>query len=487
MYLTVNDQGLNQLPNLPSTLLSIEAQRNSLGTLNNFPPNLELLRIVGDATVDSVYNLPQSIQTLEISQCALSYLDVIPASATLVSLSSNNLTSLPPIPPGIDRFYAEFNQLTSIGALPPTMSAFRVGDNNISCFPVIPDVNGVPSLNIRNNPNTCVPNYTNDMTSVSLNKPLCDLNDTVNNPQGCQSAKGISGRIYEDDNSNCLWASNEQGIQNIPVRIFDAGMNQVGVTSSLRNGSYFFPVNIGTYTVMVDTTGKPIVPSCPNPGLDSSLTMAVGDSLAEGINFGFECESGFDIGALSAHVEGWVFPGQPHELRLNLGDISHFYNLNCAQGVSGTVVVTMNGPVSYLNNLPGTMMPAVAGNTLTYTIADFSTVDFFNDFGLEFETDTTAQSGNLVCVDVMVNPIAGDNDTSNNHFTYCYEVINSYDPNNKLVYPKEVAPGFEDYLSYTINFQNTGTAPAFNIRLEDTLSTDLDLETFQVTGFSHKN
>jgi uncharacterized repeat protein (TIGR01451 family) len=168
-----------------------------------------------------------------------------------------------------------------------------------------------------------------------------------------------------------------------------------------------------------------------------------------------------------------------------LGDISGFYNLNCALGVSGTVVVSINGPVSYLNNLPGTMMPAVSANTFTYTISDFAAVDFFNDFGLAFETDTTAQSGNQVCVDVMVNPIAGDNDTSNNHFTYCYEVVNSYDPNNKLVYPKEVEPGFGDYLNYTINFQNTGSAPAFNIRLEDTLSADLDLETFQVTGYSH--
>lgn len=485
LYLTINDQGLTQLPPLPAGLIDLEAQFNDFTVLNNFPSSLELLRITNCPNLDSVYNLPASLTSLTIQQSGLTYLGNFPPGLTSAYLDYNNLTEIPTLPSGINTLTAEFNQLTSISPLPATMTRFRVGDNDITCFPVIPDVSGVPSLNIRNNPNTCVPNYTNDMTSVSLNKPLCDLNDTVNNPQGCSGAKGISGRIFQDDDSNCQWASNEAGIQNIPVRIFDAGMNQVGVTSSLRNGSYFFPVNIGTYNVMVDTTGKPIIPSCVNPGIDSTITMAVGDSLAEGISFGFECESGFDIGALNAHVDGWVFPGQMHELRLNLGDISGFYNLNCAQGVSGTVVVTVTGPVSYVNYLPGTMMPAVSANTFTYTIADFAAVDFFNDFGLEFETDTTAQSGNQVCVDVMVNPIAGDNDTSNNHFTYCYDVVNSYDPNNKLVYPKEVEPGFDDYLNYTINFQNTGSAPAFNIRLEDTLSADLDLETFQVTGYSH--
>ena len=101
--------------------------------------------------------------------------------------------------------------------------------------------------------------------------------------------------------------------------------------------------------------------------------------------------------------------------------------------------------------------------------------------------DTTAQSGDQICVNVITDPVSQDNVTSNNNYTYCYEVVNSYDPNNKLVYPSSVEPGFNDWLTYTINFQNTGSAPAFNIRLEDTLSTMFDLSSFEVIGFSHTN
>jgi len=42
-------------------------------------------------------------------------------------------------------------------------------------------------------------------------------------------------------------------------------------------------------------------------------------------------------------------------------------------------------------------------------------------------------------------------------------------------------------LTYTINFQNTGNAPAFNIRLEDTISNLLDLNTFEMINASHVN
>jgi uncharacterized repeat protein (TIGR01451 family) len=64
-------------------------------------------------------------------------------------------------------------------------------------------------------------------------------------------------------------------------------------------------------------------------------------------------------------------------------------------------------------------------------------------------------------------------------------VVNSYDPNIKQVYPQNVLPGYDDWFTYTIYFQNTGNAPAFNIRLRDTLDTQLDLNTFEILGYSH--
>jgi uncharacterized repeat protein (TIGR01451 family) len=67
-------------------------------------------------------------------------------------------------------------------------------------------------------------------------------------------------------------------------------------------------------------------------------------------------------------------------------------------------------------------------------------------------------------------------------------VANSYDPNDKLVYPDRpentIAP--DELLTYTIRFQNTGTSPAINVVLKDTLSPFLDLSTLTFIGSSHR-
>jgi uncharacterized repeat protein (TIGR01451 family) len=81
-------------------------------------------------------------------------------------------------------------------------------------------------------------------------------------------------------------------------------------------------------------------------------------------------------------------------------------------------------------------------------------------------------------VHVEINPTPLDGDTSNNVYDFCYKVVNSYDPNMKEVYPVNVLPGYDDWFTYTIHFQNTGNAPAFNIRLRDTLDAQFRCQYF---------
>jgi uncharacterized repeat protein (TIGR01451 family) len=88
-------------------------------------------------------------------------------------------------------------------------------------------------------------------------------------------------------------------------------------------------------------------------------------------------------------------------------------------------------------------------------------------------------------VHVEINPSPIDADTLNNIYDFCYQVVNSYDPNMKEVFPVNVLPGYQDWFTFTIHFQNTGNGPAFNIRLRDTLDTNLDLSSFEVLGYSH--
>lgn len=77
-------------------------------------------------------------------------------------------------------------------------------------------------------------------------------------------------------------------------------------------------------------------------------------------------------------------------------------------------------------------------------------------------------------------------DTTDNTDYLDMIVGNSYDPNNKTVnQPKIIAPDVQDQLVYTIRFQNTGSAPAQDVYIDDTLSNHLDWSTFVVLKSSH--
>lgn len=241
----------------------------------------------------------------------------------------------------------------------------------------------------------------------------------------------------------------------------------------------------GQYTVVIDTLNKPYTAECLFPGLDSTVVLSGSNPLETQVNFNLKCKPGFDVGVQSVGPVGVVFPGQLHVLNARVGDMSDFYNMSCADGIAGNITITVDGPVTFQNATAGSLIPTISGNTYTYAVPNFGDINPELDFKLDFQTDTTAIEGDQICVTVAVTPLDGDSQPTNNNYALCYSVTNSYDPNNKVVYPTEILPEYSDYLTYTINFQNTGNAPAFNIRLEDSLSTYLDMSSFAVTDYSH--
>ncbi len=81
------------------------------------------------------------------------------------------------------------------------------------------------------------------------------------------------------------------------------------------------------------------------------------------------------------------------------------------------------------------------------------------------------------------------NDDNYEYEVDCQPIVGAYDPNDKLVSPQ----GFTDQhfvdpgtrMEYTIRFQNTGTFQAFNVRVEDTLSSSWDMTSFEMQSASH--
>jgi len=171
---------------------------------------------------------------------------------------------------------------------------------------------------------------------------------------------------------------------------------------------------------------------------------------------------------------------------LNLGSFNNFYNiLGCDSSVQdGYLKITINGPAT-LNQSYSNFVTTISSNTIHYSIPNLSNLTLSNLINLSLITDSTAALGDIICLEFEVGPITNDFNIQNNTYYQCYNVMNSYDPNHKRVSPQLVEPGYNNWLNYDIQFQNLGNAPAYNIRILDSLSNKLDMESFEFLYSSH--
>lgn len=95
--------------------------------------------------------------------------------------------------------------------------------------------------------------------------------------------------------------------------------------------------------------------------------------------------------------------------------------------------------------------------------------------------------GEVAVFTATVSPDAGDNTPDDNTFTLNQTIVNSFDPNDKrVVQGSEIyMEQADEYLDYIIRFQNTGTASAITVRIDDVLHENLDWSTIKPTASSH--
>lgn len=498
---------LTSLPTLPAGLAFLGCNYNDLTTLPPLPAGLTYLGASRNDSLVLPATLPPTLDRLDCEFINVTSLPPLPATLTDLYCRGLDMPLLPTLPAGLERLYCGFNSvitlpaslpsslkhfscsqslLTSLPApLPPALEFLNVQANLLTCLPLLPTT--LSSVSILNNQFSCLPNYLPAMDAATISTfPLCVVGDPINNPSNCSNGVGVNGIAYLDNNTDCAFTPGESGIEYVPFRLYDNANTLLESTFSTGTGGYYFSPLAGNYTVEMDLSDLPYLQTACPTGSTSPIALTTAAPVQAGVDFDLEC-NGFDVGAQAVVPRGWVFPGQPHDLHVWAGDLSQFNGFSCANGVSGQVQFVINGPVAYVGPATGALTPVVAGNTYTYAISDFGLVNIRTDFGLQFTTNTTAVSGDSVCVSLAVTGGAGDVVPANNAFTQCYYVNNSYDPNEKQVYPEHVVPEYADWITYTLHFQNTGDAPAFNIQLEDTLDSKLDYTSFQLLGFSHDN
>ncbi len=486
---------ITSLPTLPTGLKTLICQYNVLTSLPVLPDSLQILTC-NNNLITSLPTLPKSLRTLACYYNKLTQIPVLPAGLTQLSCgynqltalptltnltflncTGNNLTSLPALPATLGIFYCDRNQLTFLPPLPNELNVFNCAYNPlITCLPPLKKIGY--SFSIDSTGIKCLPNaiqHTGAIPAIDT-MPICDL---LNNTNNCDINWNINGRVFNDANNDCQRQANEQKLPTVKMNLYQGTTLLQG---GYFGGNYSFITGLGTYKVELDTTGLPFI-VCR---VDTTLSLTAIDSLKSNIDFGLRCKPAFDVGVNSIAALGFRAAGSTL-LNIGAGDISNFYNAHCAAGIAGTVTVNITGPAKYISPATGALTPSSSGsNTVTWNITDFGTANFSSSFNIIVQTDITAQIGQQVCITVTVTPTAGDNNPSNNTLIQCFTVRASYDPNEKEVYPSgDIGPS-QKWLTYTIHFQNTGTDTAINIYVDDTLSNNVDVSSFELLNTSHK-
>ncbi len=472
---------LSSLPNLQNSLTELICYQNQLTNLPALPASLTVMGCSGNQ-LTSLPALPSSLTDMDCSGNQLTSLPSLPSSLYSLHCSSNLLTSLPTLPSGLIYFWCSFNQLTALPPLPGAMQELWMNDNpNLIC---LPPINYIYTFRWANTGITCLPNSINIgyyALPPITNTPLC----AFSNPNNCPVYWSISGKTFTDTSGNCLADTNEVLLRNLKVKLYSGGiLKQQAFSNDL--GQYAFTADTGNYVYAIDTTSLPLDVVCPI-SFSFSTYLTNGNPQNPDKDFSLECKAGFDIGVSSVlRKSGRFRPGNYATVNVLAGDISNHYNLHCATGITGTVTVVVNGPASFINATSGALTPVVNGDTLIYSITDFGSVNFQNDFSFIVQTDTTAQVGDQVCFDVTVTPLAWDNNTANNFYNHCFTVTNSFDPNEKEVSPSGSIDTSQHWLTYTIYFQNTGNDTTLHVYVLDTLDNAIDESSIQLLAYSHE-
>jgi hypothetical protein len=161
------------------------------------------------------------------------------------------------------------------------------------------------------------------------------------------------------------------------------------------------------------------------------------------------------------------------------------------QGVtatSGTVTFVKSPATSILSIDQPSAVTNADGFTYAFTnLAPYETRAIY--VTMSIPEIPTVNLGDVLTDSAAISAPSNDINTSNNTFSNAQVVVASYDPNEvteahggKILFNQFTA---NDYLYYTIHFQNTGTANAINVRVENVLDARIDPTSIRMISASH--
>lgn len=434
LYLNCSYNLISTLPTLSNSLIELRCDNNRLKVLPKLPNSLIELWCNGNHLIA----LPKLPLNLNVLYCY-----------------GNHLFQLPTLPITLKQLFCGSNIITSLPALPNSLQTLFC-DNNIhlTCLPKLPM--GLATAFYSGSGVSCLPNFTN-----FLNTPIC--------AGTCVSHPSCAGIIFNDVNLN---GNFDLGVEK-PVPNWVVTNSESWVSTTNNQGEYQLGLTKGAVNTIKPHKLHPY--STITPG-QYVITPATNEF--QGDNYNFALTLIPNVNDLRIDVmAGQARPGSIQNIYAQIN------NFGTTVPNNATLKIRIPGGFTFVSADPS--ITYQVGDTLIW---DNITMDLFENkqFNILWTIPTSIGLSTPYQIQSWIFPIVADTTAGNNYYCYNGTTVASLDPNIKEVSKTFLLQSeLGDDLVYTVHFQNTGTDTAFNILIQDQLSENLDVSTFQMLNASH--
>lgn len=319
-----------------------------------------------------------------------------------------------------------------------------------------------------------VTNFSNMLGYITISE--------LSNTSGALDCSGLRLKAFLDTNTNGVQDSGEQ---NFPLGQFTFELNNNGNVHNIISQSGIYNIYNSNPNNSYDL-GYIIDPNYASlynitTASYSNVTNIIGGGMVE-YNFPITVVTPYnDLGVAILPLSA-PRPGFTYQNRIT-------YTNNGNQIVpSGTVVFNKDPLVTIIGNTQSGTVVNTNGFIYNFTnLLPFETRSM--TVTMQVPTLPTVSIGGLLTNSATIAPLDNDQVASNNISNNTQIIIGAYDPNDKMESHGEkiLYTSFtsEDYLYYTIRFENTGTASAINVRVNDVLDSKLNENSIKMVGSSH--
>jgi hypothetical protein len=286
---------------------------------------------------------------------------------------------------------------------------------------------------------------------------------------------------FVDSNGNGLKDANES---NFPYGNFKYDLNNSGSSTNAFSpiGRYIVydanPTNSYDFSYEVQTEYLPYYSSGTTTYNDISIPIGSG---TQTLYFPITLIQAYNDVTISVIPLGAPRPGMTYMNRIQ------YTNLGIA-ATDGTITFVKPAPVTVTNVSQTGTVNNVNGFTYAFTnlLAGETRIFYVT---MSVPTSPTVNLNDLLTASATITAPANDVNLVNNTSTNSQIVVNSFDPNDKMESHGDKIPfnqfSQNDYLYYTIRFQNNGTANAIDVRIEDILNPKFDETSIRMISSSH--